>query len=81
MFWDPKYWELREAALPYYECLREAEILHNSPESAAKHLNRIQGNIEAWWHSDHVQSARSSFQKRFAYTSHNCLNEWAQILR
>ncbi len=41
LYWDPNYTELNESAQPYFDLLREAGILHDTPESAASKLNGI----------------------------------------
>ena len=67
MFWNPEHWEIRETAQPFYSNLKKANILFDSPESAAKHLNTIWDDIEGWWESENVITARKSFTRNFCY--------------
>ncbi len=76
IFWDPHYWEIRPAAEPYFEQLREAGIMHDTPESAAALINEIFSNPLAWWQQPKVQKAKNEFCRRFAYTSPNWVGEW-----
>ncbi|MBT7545091.1 MAG: transferase, partial [Kordiimonadaceae bacterium] len=59
---------LLPSAMPYYEMLREAEIIVDSPEQAAKHVELHWDDIEKWWGSDEVQNARKLFCQHYART-------------
>ena len=74
IFWDPAHWELRDEAKLYFNELKSAGIFHDSPESAAKHLNLIWDDIESWWGSKDVQVARLNFCNRYAKPSSNPLS-------
>ena len=71
IFWDPKYWEIRPEALPFIKLLIDSKILHESPESAAIHINSIYNNIESWWNSKKVRNALTSFSINFACKNKN----------
>jgi len=78
--WDPKYTELNELARPYFNLLKEAGILYDTPESAASMLNEIYENPMSWWGSPKVQDARSKFCDRFARTSDDLVVQWKEEL-
>ena len=61
MFWNEQHWELREEAEYYFGLLKSVGIFHSSPESAAKQLASVWGDVSGWWFSKDVQSARSEF--------------------
>ncbi len=65
-FWDNHLLHLRDSALPYYQALNDAGILHFSPSSCSRHINMIWDDIPGWWLSQEVQSARHFFCQRFA---------------
>ena len=65
-FWHGGLGHLRASALPYYEQLRQAGILFDSPEAAAQKVSEVWGNVPAWWNSEEVQNARTSFCDRYA---------------
>ena len=75
-FWDPEVWELRKSAVPAFEKLVQAGILHYSPESAAKKLTEIYSDPLAWWDSPEVQKAKDQFCHQFARTSETWLQDW-----
>ncbi len=81
IFWNPHQWELRDDAKYYFDLLQKVKIFHTSPESAAKHLNMINDDIDKWWLSDEVQNAKNEFCNQYALTSKSWLNDWAEELK
>jgi putative transferase (TIGR04331 family) len=79
-FWQDGFAHLRESALPYYEQLREAGIVHLSPTSAAAHINAIWDNVDSWWASLKVQEARQRFCDRYAHLSSSPVDDMKKIL-
>jgi putative transferase (TIGR04331 family) len=80
IFWDPRYWELRSNAQPYYDLLQTAGIFHTSPESAALKISEVYEDPLAWWRQPAVQEARLEFCERFARTNKDWLAEWKSEL-
>lgn len=80
LFWDPLIFTLNQEAMPYYDELRSTGILHDSPESAADTLNHVYDDIEGWWNTSERQNVLKRFCNRFARTSANAINEWANEL-
>jgi putative transferase (TIGR04331 family) len=81
LFWDPQRWEVRAEAESYFDALRQAEILHDSPESAALKLMQVYDSPAGWWLSEDVQRARQSFVERFALARENWIEYWVKQLR
>ena len=80
MFWNPKFWELSDAASPYFEALRQASVLFDDPVTCAAHVNSIWDDVPTWWESDLVQSAVYQFTARFAYVGLRPLRELRSAL-
>jgi len=80
VYWNPRYWELRLDAQPFYTLLEEAGIFHTSHESAASKIKEIHENPLRWWNSLAVQEARKQFCRRFARTSRDWIKEWKSEL-
>jgi putative transferase (TIGR04331 family) len=76
LFWNPNHWEVRPSAQPYFDELKEMEILHDTPESAASKLNTIYQDPLTWWQSPQIQKVRKRFCSRFARTSPHWISEW-----
>ncbi|MGO9212708.1 MAG: LIC12162 family transferase, partial [Syntrophales bacterium] len=81
MFWDPESYVHRIEAKIYLENLHAAGILHYSPESAARMVNKVYDNIDDWWNERERQSARLEFCDKFARSSPNAVDEWASEFR
>lgn len=57
-FWDPQAWPTCRQATVVYDRLRAVGILHDDPVSAARQVEAVAGDVEAWWRSGDVQAAR-----------------------
>jgi putative transferase (TIGR04331 family) len=65
--WDPNYVRLNDRAATVYEELLKAKILFHSPTEAAQHISEIWSDVDSWWNSEIVQSARLNFCDHYAY--------------
>jgi putative transferase (TIGR04331 family) len=65
--WDPKYVCLNKQAEGVYHQLFEAKILFHSPQLAAAHITEIWSDIDKWWRSELVQSARLNYCDHYAH--------------
>lgn len=75
MFWNPKHWELADAAEPYFELLRQASILFDDPVSCAQHINAIWEDVPGWWSTPQVSEAVQKFCTQYAYVGRRPLRE------
>ena len=50
LFWNPTIEKIRDDAQPFFNLLRDTNILHDSPQTAAQTLTQIHNNINDWWH-------------------------------
>jgi putative transferase (TIGR04331 family) len=76
LFWNPKHWELRPSAKPFFDELRRVGILHDTPESAAAKVNEIFKDPQSWWNQNEIQEALKDFNYHFLRTSDDWLHEW-----
>jgi len=67
IFWNPKQWELRDSAIPSFDKLKSVGIFHEDPKAAALHLVNIWDDIESWWNTKELQTAREEFCQTYAY--------------
>lgn len=81
LFWDRELWEVRTAAEPYCENLRQAGILWDNPEEAASKLESIYDDPWAWWGKKEVQETRERFVKQYALSSKNWASHFARALK
>ena len=66
IFWNEKNFELRNEAIPFFKKLKEANIFHSSPVSAANHVNYIWNNVDKWWQNKKTQKAKDDFCLNFS---------------
>jgi len=81
LFWDPDRWEVRPEVEAYFDRLRQAEVLWDSPEGAAEKLATVYADPGQWWNSDHVQAARTEFVSRQALTRPDWISSWTDDLQ
>jgi putative transferase (TIGR04331 family) len=65
--WDPKYVRLNDRAAAVYDELLKAKILFHSPTDAAHHVATIWLEVNKWWSSKIVQSARLNYCDHYAH--------------
>ena len=76
LFWNPDHWELRGCAIEDYDNLKKVGILHDTPESAAKMVNKIWNDPESWWWSNGTQKVRAEFCHKFVRMSNDWIPQW-----
>lgn len=81
LFVDLKAAPLRDSAIPYYAELKRVGIFHDTPESAALHVNRVWDDVDAWWTSADVQEAVARFTKQYCGRPDDLLDRIEEVLR
>ena len=79
-FWYYGLNHLSQEAKPYYELLRNAGILADTPERAAEIIALHWDNIDEWWNSALVQDARSLFCGEYSRTVKYPIKHLTQLL-
>lgn len=64
--WNSDYVQLRPDAIPYFQLLEDAGICYRNDRSFVDHVSKNWGEIELWWSSDVVQTARLKFCQQFS---------------
>lgn len=81
VFFDTNYWLLRDSARPYFDCLKDVGIFHETPESAAAKISEDWEGVHAWWNGESVQSARMYFCDKYARVSDSPITELKECLQ
>ena len=79
-FWDNDLEHLRDSALPYYQLLIEAGIVHLSSDSVVLKVNEVWDDIDQWWGSKEIQEARNTFCERYARVSQDRIQDIKKAL-
>ena len=75
-FIDRNVYKFHPNSQPCFEALEKAGILHYSPESAYRHVNKYYGSIDTWWSREDVQAARELFVQQYVHCREDWINEW-----
>lgn len=80
IFFDPRYWDFRSEAQPYFDLLHRAGIFYDTPQSAARQVVRVYDHIDSWWFCRSVQDARKEFVNHFALNSPDWNRQWVKAI-
>ncbi len=78
-YWRSEFYEVRESARSDLRSLEEVGIYHTSPGRAVNYIRKIWGDLDAWWQSPSVQSAREAFVQKYALTSENICGDFLKL--
>jgi len=81
IYWNPKHWELRKEAIPYFDQLKAVGIFHETPESAALKVAEVWDNVTAWWYLPEIQETRTEFCSKYSRTVKNPVKQLLNILQ
>ena len=81
LYWNPRHWELRDSAIPYFDDLKRVGILHETPDSAARHVAAIWDDIDAWWSGKAVREVLERFKSRYTRLPDDLLDRVERALR
>ena len=81
IFWNINHWEIKDDVQPYFDLLKSVGIFHETPENAAQKMIEIWGDVESWWNSNEVQSARRKFCEMYSKTPKTPLQELVSLFR
>lgn len=80
LFFNRMLWPIHERAQPIFLKMEEIGLFHQTPESAARHINEIYNNPRAWWDEPRVRMVRDQFQQLFVKTSRHFLEDLTKFL-
>ena len=80
-FYDKSTKIFDEKAQKIINLLSEVGIIYEDSKSAARFLNKNYSNIESWWRSSDVQTARYKFIQRYALFSKNWKSSWKELFQ
>lgn len=73
-------YEFREDAKHLINQLLDVNILFKSHKDAAEHINTIYHNVDQWWMSKDVQTARIQFCNQYFITSKHWAKDWCRAI-
>ena len=80
MIFIKSYWQFSKAALCVFEDLKKNKISFDDFNEAKVHINKYWNELDLWWESENVQSARKRFLKTFFNVKSNWYKEWSDYV-
>lgn len=80
LFWDKEQWAMCSQAEAVFQHLREVDILHDTPKSAAIFVEENWHTLKLWWQSKKVQESRRYFCEHYARFNEKWRQEWISSL-
>ncbi|MCX5884688.1 MAG: LIC12162 family protein [Proteobacteria bacterium] len=81
LFWNPEHFAVSSEATKYFDGLRSADILFDTPEEAAEKVNKIWQDVSGWWRQPEVQKAKDDFCCQYARTDKNWRKIWVHFIK
>ena len=79
--WSDSYMIVRESAKEAFNALEKVGVFHRNPESAAAFIGSVWDDVDGWWNSHDVISARDQFTNQFARSTKHPVNFLVKALR
>ena len=74
------HWHFSKAALHTFNVLKENKIAFENFDEAKTHINKHWKEIDTWWKSKNVQSARKIFLTNFFNVKADWYKEWSDYI-
>ncbi len=81
IFFDPQITPLRESAMYYFNELKRVGVFHDTPESAAEHVNLVWDDIDAWWTGSELQGVINTFKNQYCQFSKDNINNIYELIQ
>ncbi|NVJ91184.1 MAG: hypothetical protein HWE34_05980 [Methylocystaceae bacterium] len=80
VYWNENEWPLLDDKKYFLTCLKKAGIAFETPKELGEHINVIWEDVEGWWHSAEVQSARKEWINEYAQRSKFWWFHWLKFV-
>tara|TARA_B110000858_G_C17807371_1_gene478820 strand:+ start:2549 stop:4321 length:1773 start_codon:yes stop_codon:yes gene_type:complete len=81
LFSNPYDEKLRGDSLEYFKLLEDNKIYFKDPILATNHINQVWDDVNKWWLSEKVQSAREKFCLKYAKNNTKKLDDIIKIFK
>jgi putative transferase (TIGR04331 family) len=78
VYCNPNITKFRKSALLFLINLKELKIFHDTPESAAAHINLIYKDINKWWGNSAVKQGIAHFVDCHAHPDEKWVEQWVK---
>ena len=81
IYFNQGYFELRDEAKLFFRKLGDVGIFHETPKSAAQHIDTVWSNIDLWWQGSDLQEIRKEFCHRYVKQITNPAKQLESVFR
>ena len=81
LVYPPEIYERHPVTAPLLEQMRSARIVFTDATEAAAHVSAVWSNLDAWWNSAEVATARRAFRDTALRFDGDWIREWTHFLR
>ena len=81
IFIDPSEYDFTDEIKEIITEMHSSSILHYTPESAAKHLIKVESDITTWWYSKGVRNSLEMLKKNLMIMPKNSILMWHEELK
>ncbi len=81
VYLNPKYWPIRDDAIPFIQALVESRIAFYDIVDLAKHVNDVFSDIDKWWLDQKTQDSINFFVDEFARSDSDWKNLWSNEVK
>jgi putative transferase (TIGR04331 family) len=78
---NPLTHPIRSECVELFSLMKQVGLLHESPQAAAMHIEKIWTDTNKWWNQDDVQAVVKQYLARFGRESDHPLREIRKILK
>ena len=78
---NPLTHPIRSDCHELFSLMKQVGLLHESPQAAAMHIERIWADTNKWWNQDDVQAVVKQYLARFGRESDHPLREIRKTLK
>ena len=71
------HWQYTKAALHTFNILKESKIVFEDFDEAKTHINKYWKELDLWWKSINVQTARKNYLTNFFNVKSDWYKEWS----
>lgn len=80
LYWNPQKWLFNKSSQKFINQLKSLDILHDSPEKAAKMVETVWEHRDQWWNDPKRQKIRQEILESYFRHSPTWLDEWTEAI-
>ena len=79
-FWQNELNDFADYVIKDFKQMERVGLIHFTPESAAKHVNKHWDDVLSWWNNPEVKCVRQDFAEKYARYSSQPVKDLKKLL-